>query len=485
MTIRLLWFLLINILLTSSWSNASEALTLFPLADPDSALPAQGTGARRVNAPYDVPGEEAAILWFGKVTPTENSVDARVSYKKTYLYVRVSAIDRRLWYDTTPTPGDLTAWDAVTLYLDLDGNTGNVPDTNAYRFDAQLVAWGDIELYKAAYSGDGGSWVAATVPFTTTAYWSGSAPNDEIDDRGWALKFQIPYKSLGLSGPPAQGTLWGMALSLHDRDDAAGTPIAVKVWPETMEPQQPATWAQLAFGAPTYNPPLAVPLDTVTIRHGLNGTTVVDGDVGGSSACGAAAGPDFFPTWGELNYAGNTFLNVQNLGYISEWPCFSRYYVAFPLDALPPGQVIISATLTLYHFGNAGQDANPGPLPSFIQVHTVDDDWDEATLTWNNAPLAQENVSSAWVEPFETPPGWPGVPRYWDVSLAVAQAYAAGHPLRLALYESDWAFHSGKYFVTSEAGEANQQARPTLTVTLGRVVANPRRQYLPLIVKDS
>jgi hypothetical protein len=93
-------------------------------------------------------------------------------------------------------------------------------------------------------------------------------------------------------------------------------------------------------------------------------------------------------------------------------------------------------------------------------------------LTWNNAPLALENVSAAWVDPLDSFPGWPGVPREWDVSRAVGEAYAAGTSLRLALYEDDWAYHSGKYFVSSDAGDWNEVGRPTLTVTWGRAVAD-------------
>ena len=98
------------------------------------------------------------------------------------------------------------------------------------------------------------------------------------------------------------------------------------------------------------------------------------------------AGPDYFPTWGDLNWAGKTFLNIQHLDPISEWPCFSKYYVTFPLDSLPEGKVVLSATLTLYQFGNAG--AGQDPQPSFIQAFTIAEDWEESALTWNNAPLA-------------------------------------------------------------------------------------------------
>jgi hypothetical protein len=79
-----------------------------------------------------------------------------------------------------------------------------------------------------------------------------------------------------------------------------------------------------------------------------------------------------------------------------------------------------------------------------------------------------ENVAAAWVDPLKEPPAAAGVPRQWDVSRAAAQAYAAGQPLRLALYEADYALHSGKYFRTSDIDEYWQESRPTLIVTWGR-----------------
>jgi hypothetical protein len=486
MKLGILWGLLASILLASNLfttNGPSSIQAQSPSTVPSSnrGEPAQNSDERRVHAPYDVSGsEEGAIFWFGRVTPTENAVDVRIGYRDTDFFVHVAAFDRRLWYDTSPSADDLTAWDAVTLYLDTDGNIGSVPDANAYRLDAQLNFWGDRTDYQTAYVGDGSGWVAATLPFTTTSFWAGNAPNDDVNDRGWALIYYVSFESLGLSGPPEPDTVWGLALTLHDRDDAAGTTIPDQIWPETLEPNQPATWGQLSWGLPSYTPPPAIPDSTITIRHGLNGATVIDADVGGTSTCGALAAPEYFPTWGELNYAGQTFLNIQNLGAVSDWPCLSKYYVTFPLDSLPPDKVIISAELILHHFGNAGQDAPPpGPQPSLIQVLTVNEDWDEATLTWNNAPLAGKNFTGTWVEPFEDPPGWPGVPRQWDVSLAVAEAHAEGAPLRLALYEADWAFHAGKYFVTSDAGEADQEARPTLVVTLGKPVATVIKTAFP------
>ena len=471
--------LLVGLLLVSGRPTGARDLSPLPfLATYDFSPQAQATSARRVNAPYKV--WNAAILWFGRVTPTENSVDARVKYDDNHLYIRVAASDRRLWYDTSPSSDDLTAWDAVTLHLDIDGNVGSVPDASTYRFDAQLVSWEPRDNYQAAYQGDDGSgWVTASVPFTTTSVWRGVAPNNQEDDRGWALTYYIPYDSLGLSGPPAQGTVWGMALALHDRDDADGTPIADQVWPETMDPQQPATWGQLAFGMPTYSPPPAIPGGTVTIRQGLEGATVMDADVGGSSVCGQPAAPDYFLDWGELNYAGKEFLNIQNQSDVADWPCFSRYYVTFPLGALPSGKVIVSATLTLHLFGGAGEGWDPGPQPSLIQVLTTDQDWDESTLNWNNGPLAKENVSAAWVDPVDEYTGPPGIPWEWDVSRAVAEAYALGTPLRLVLYEADFAYHSGKYFHSSDVGDWNAEGRPTLVITWGRAVADLSKVAAP------
>jgi len=403
-------------------------------------------------------------------------VDVRVGYNAEHLLIRVGVFDRRLWYDPTPLPGELTDWDAVTLYLDLDGNIGTVPDGTSRRFDAQLNWWESRENYQAAYQGSGSGWEQSSLSFTTSSGWRGDAPNNGTDDRAWNLTYYIPFGELGLSGEPVQGTVWGLAVAVHDRDEGTGPFEPEQVWPETMVSTQPATWGQLAFGMPTFEPQAAVPDDTITVRHGLDGATVVDADVGGSSTCGSSAGPDYFPTWGSLQYPGKTFLNIQNLGDTGDWPCFSRTYVTFPLDAIPPGKVIISATLTMYQWGNAGEGYDPGPQPSLIQVLTVGEDWDENTITWNNAPWAVENIASTWAGVFPT---WPGEPRTWDVAGAVVDAYAAGTPVRLALYESDWNYHSGKYFVSSDADEWSKERRPALAITYGRALADVAKSAQP------
>ena len=432
--------------------------------------------ARRVNAPYfnvaDIGGSkfaETAIFWFGRVTPTENYADVRIAYNNTELYVHVAIFDRRLWYDPSPSPVDLTAYDAVTLYLNRSGDTGGAPSADAYRFDAQLNDWENPRTaWQAAYRGNGSTWASTGLAFTTETGirwedWNVGGINNNQNNRGWFMTYHIPFASLGLPGPPSTGSLWGLGVVVHDRDVDTGSPNPDKAWPDTFDPNRPSTWGQLRFGLPAYTPPPASGGGIVTVRQGLNGASVPDGAVGGYTNCGS--GLDYWTQWGNTNYAGGADFNIQNQSDIADWPCFSKYYATFPLNAVPAGKVIVSATLTLRQFGNSG--AVGDAQDSLIQVFTTDVDWNETTLTWNSAPLAMENVSSNWAAPLAGFPGWPGAPRTWDVSRAVAQAYADGKPLRLALYEADSEYHSGKYFTSSDTGDWNAEGRPTLQVTWG------------------
>ena len=470
-------FVILGVLvaLFSGSAAAWIPVSAYSTYDEQATFQTGGTTVRRVNAPFfeDTPQwAEAAILWFGRVTNDENWADARVGYSDENLWIRVSVMDRLLWYDdTSPSPADLNNWDAISLYLDLDGNIGSAPDANSYRFDGQLVWYEERDAYQAAYTGSGGSWSLASIPFVTASGWQGGeVPNDYgEDDRGWLLYYKIPFASLGLSSTPARGTTWGMAFAVHDRDNPAAAPLPDQTWPATLNGQQPATWGQLAFGMPEYEPLPAAYSETVVIRQGLNGAQVPDAGVGGGFHCGTEAGPDYFPEWGSLNYSGERTINIQNQENLADWPCFSRYYVTFPLDALPDDRVILSASLTMHQSGNAGEGWDPGPVPSFIQVLTVGESWSENTLTWNNSPLAMENVGGAWADVF---PDLPGEPRQWDISRAVNQAYSAGNPLRLALYESDTEFHSGKYFLSSDTEDYYDELRPTLTVVLGNATAD-------------
>jgi len=409
---------------------------------------------------------ESAIFWFGQVGPMENYADVRVSYNQNSLLVGVVVFDRLLWYDPSPSPNDLTAWDSVSIYLATNNDRGLAPDNGTYRFDAQLNQQVPLgEAYRATYRGTGQDWRAFTIPFSgTVEHRSGALPifNDNKDDHGWMVTFEIPFSSFGLSAPPSQGTFWGLSVRIHDRDDAAGTPIPDEIWPANASASQPFTWGQMVFGLPQYVPPLASLKGSASVRQGLNGANVVDGMVGGNSNCGDKI--EFWNEWGEARYFHAPQVNVQSQWDVADQPCFSKYYISFPLDSLPKGRAILSATLTLYQFGNSDPSAS---LPSIIQVFTVDQDWSSDTLDWNNAPQMLENISQLRVDPLAGYPGLPGVPRTWDVSLAAAQAYQAGTPLSLVFYEADAAQHSGKYFYSSAVDKYMFSSRPLLKVQWG------------------
>ena len=404
---------------------------------------------RRVNIPYLGNGPpveffEPAIFWFGQVTPTINNADVRLWYYDEYMKITVHIIDRRLWFDESPSLATLEEWDAVTLLMNLDGITGDSPTSNSYRLVAQL--WGGSDR-QAVYQGNGTAWLEAPVSFTAEPTWRGDYPNNDNNDKGWQLTYIIPFSSLGLSERPANDTEWGFAVVLHDRDEADGDPvIADQAWPELADADVPATWGVLNFGIPGYNQPVAVPQGTTIIRQGLNGAEVIDGHVGGHGNCGD--GLDHWSEWGEANYVGYTQINIQNQWDISDYPCFSKYFVSFPLDKVPPGKTILAASLSMTMFSNAGGGEWGLPPDSYIQVLAVAEAWDEQTLNWNNAPRAVENISGTWVKPVQS-----SEQRHysWDVSRAAAGAYQEGQPLRLALYSADGEQHSGKYFWSSEA----------------------------------
>jgi hypothetical protein len=436
---------------------------------------------RRVNAPYfagPVDMSQTAIFWFGKITSYDNYTDVRVGYNTQELYVHVAIFDRLLWYDPSPSPADLMSFDSVALYLNRTGNIGAAPTNAAYRFDTQLNDQEPRADWQATYRGNGSGWAAAALPFTTVTgiFWNTGDEggiNNGQNNRGWFMTFHIPFASLGVSGAPPPGATWGLAVLMHDRDDQAGTVVSTQTWPEVMNAGQPGTWGQLGFGLPAYTPPRATPGGSILIRHGLNGAVVADGHVGGSVSCGA--GLDLWTQWGAENYAGATELNIQNQANLPDWPCFSKMYITFPLNSIPAGKAILSATLNLQQFGGSGEPN----YESLVHVMTVGNDWNEATVNWNNAPLAIENVAANWVYPVNVYPNVPGITRTWDVSRAVAEAYAQSQPLRLALYEADWAMNSGKYFWSSDVDDGMPQARPALTVIWGNPAPTLNKQVSP------
>ncbi len=438
---------------------------------------------RVVNAPYTTRFVESAIFWFGRVSPAENYTDVRVRYTDSELVVDFGVFDRRIWYNSNPLSGRLEDWDAATLLLNTAVNAPERPGNQSYRFVAQFAPLANEEplppAYKAAYRGSGSVWQRQDVPFVAETGWRGDAVNNNGDDRGWRITFRIPYNSLGLS-KPAEGARWRMALISHDRDSQAGPPGVSFIWPPSAQPDEPHTWAVLRYGLPTYQPPSVRNLTSLLIREGENGAVVPDAAVGGtiSNQCPGDAN-HIWNEWGNRNYANENSALIQNQSDIADWPCFSKYYLSFPLDRLPPGKVIRSARLVLHHWGGSGAicsnpDTNPNPdcaRSSFIQVSTVEQTWQENTITWNNAPPTFENVARLRVEPYNIDqPGqkWPGARREWDVSYALAKAYDQGENwISFAIYSSDSAYHSGKYFSASETEDWNKVGRPTLIIEYG------------------
>jgi len=425
---------------------------------------------RTVNMPY-LSGNilrdryaEMSIFWLGRISNSDNYTDVRIAYNDTGIVIKANIFDKFFRYDTAGNAATLMQNDAISVFINTGNQGVSSPDSQTYRFTGGLNWWEDHSKYRSAARGNSGAWQTTSLAFTTLQGYAGSEFNNGKENRGWAMTFEIPYASLGLSGKPAEGTQWGIGVAVHDRDGAS--PNADRVYPESFSAANPSSWARLNFGLPAYTAPAAANTTLTTIRNKLNGVTVMDAGVGGD--IGNLCNPsNIWDGWGNLNFKGQKNVNIQNQDYVGDWPCFSRFYVNFPLNSIPAGKVIVSAKLVMYQWG--GSDMTQAK-PSLIQIFSVRETWDENSITWNNSPLALENVSRTWVNPLNhtiQPNEWPGFKSEWDVTRAVAQAYGSGKPFNIVLYEADSAFHSGKYFSTSEADDWNATARPTLLITWG------------------
>lgn len=447
--------------------NTLQPVAFLPLVVKSAAPPAP---ARTVNAPHFSDPyieqnhfSQMAIFWFGRVLPSDTYTDVRVGYSDSGLVLRSATLDRLLWYNKVSNGSDLEQWDSIALALQTDGGMGL--SSGSYRFVAELRQWETTapgNNWQAAYQGNGGAWVKKAIPFTAIYSWRGDGIDNTtgLEAQGWGMTFTIPFSSLGLSGPPAPGTLWRMHFTVYNRDSLAGPPLTPQVWPESSDLNTPAKWGGLRFGLPAYAAPASKNPASLTVRNHLNGQLVPDADVGGGSTCGGTG--NYFNFWGQLNYNAATSVNIQNESDYSNFPCFSKYYVTFPLSSIPPGKLLRSATLYLSQFGGSNP---PNAHSSGIWAFAVGEDWNEPTINWNNAPLALENLSWTQVNVYTIggPNDWPTIPRYaWDVSAAANQALQSGQPLRLALYSADQYSDSGKYFVSSEGGDWNYRNLPAV-----------------------
>lgn len=462
-----------------------------PVAVRGSVL--QETALRRVNAPYfdgQLEWSETAIFWFGKNEqgiPSRNYADVRVGYTADSLQVRVTVVDYYLWYlENATVSDDLTAFDAVYLYLDTGHDRSASPQADDYRFLLGSRHWPneDAAQYRRQARGDGGgwdaSWSGSWLDYGAMQWWCNPGPNSNECgiDYGWTGIFTVPWETLGRSGPPPEGSLWGLGVQLLDRDDAppAGY-VEPDHWPETFEPDSPATWGELHFGAARFRPPEAVPEGTTVIRAASpTDNTVEDAWMGGGGVCGSG-----HEGGTEINHGADTGLYVGSEIAPTHFPCFNKSYLRFALDAVPAGKTIISATMTLHLWGNAGA---PGEAnPSWVHLFTVGDPWDEMTIHWNNAPLPRENVAASWVYPLMASVDWPGVAYHWDTTQAVAEAYARGEAVSVAIYGSDTDQHSSKYLTSSETGDWNVAGRPALAVVWGRSTSTLQKSVAPVLAR--
>jgi hypothetical protein len=436
------------------------------------------TGKRAVEPVIHIPyinddnsynfSNEMGIFWFGKVTPTDNYTDVRVGHNRYTLVVDVASIDQKLWYDASNSPSKarFRLWDSVSLYLSVL-DTGQANPT-LYRLDAMtswnIWNWKDRFPYQAAYKWNGVGWEPTNLEFTTDHFYNGTY-NDAGEDEGWNITYRVHFLNLGLSEPPASSVQMRMGVVVYDKD-AASVPAWSKSWPDGFQESQGSSYRKVDLGYPAFRRPSNPVAGIVTIKQNSR-TSVEDASVGGHTSCGNN-GFNKWTEWGERVYvqaSEKTIAVIQNQRQIFDWPCFSRYYITFPLDSIPPGKVILSAKLSMTHFG--GSDISKAPT-SNIQVFRIDQAWDPKTISWNNAPQAVENFPGTIVPPFDVQStGSPGVVYQWDVSKALTDVYGTGQPLRLALYSSDFPMHSGKYFRSSETADWGGGYPPKLTIEWG------------------
>ena len=438
------------------------------------AQDANTTGARRVNIPYfeeSVVWAKSAIFWFGineQYLPGKNYVDVRMAYTEQALEIRLTVIDYYLWYNPNPqSSDDLSEYDAAVIYLDTAHDLATLPQSDDYMMlgGARNIPIENAPQYQRDARGDGTAWDYTWNGDWTnisTMQWSDSGPNDNSRniDYGWISHYTIPWSVLNMSGPPHPSTLWGLGIQLFDRDD--NPPLGnvdPEFWPETFQATSPITWGEVHFGDASYIPETTTITGYTQIRASSpTDNTVEDAWMGGGGWCiGGHEGGS------EINYGDHPNLFIGSEVIPTHFPCFNKSFLRFQLDDIPPEVEIISATLTLHLWGNASQVI--APPYSWTHLFTVIDGWDEMGIHWNNAPLAQENISSIRVYPYsQSEVDWPGDPYTWDATKAVAEAYAAGEPTNLALYSSDTGRDTSKYFSSSETGDWNFEARPTLNI---------------------
>lgn len=427
------------------------------------------------DSPDDAQWTQAGVLWFGKNgqgSMSPNYADVRILYNQSGLHVRVTPVDYYLWYPEDPALDiDLTQWDSIAVQLDTTLGRSGQPQPTDYQFLLAATMWvnpGKPTQYHRELRGSGSGWNAGWVAPWTGSYgmvWSSDpGPNNNASgmDYGGDVLFHIPWSSLGVAGPPAAGTQWGLSVSMYDRDGSdVGAVLPAEHWPEVADPSAPSTWGRLRFGLPTWvEPQIAEAGRTVVRAKSASDPAVEDAWIGGGGTCGGG-----HEGGTETNHGSDTSLFVANQALSADFPCFSRSYLKFALNSVPAGKQIISAKLTVHHWGGA-DPANASP--SYIQVFRVSEDWNEMTVHWNNAPMATENgLPGTWVSVRDGSSPGRTAPYVWDVSAFVEEAYTSGKPLNIALYSADTGFNSSKYLSSSDVLDIYASDRPSLEIVWG------------------
>ncbi|MFN8464136.1 MAG: DNRLRE domain-containing protein [Caldilineaceae bacterium] len=388
--------------------SPTPSATASPTATPTPRSPA----GYRVNAPlYAVDSGDTlldannwSVVWFGQVSSSpDNYGDLRVVGRTDGILLRAQLFDSRA-----------TTGDSVTIVL------------NGV---SKQVAYG-------AANGAG---------------WEVSERCTNGICRGWSADGFFPWSEFG--GRPVAGAVWPLRVVFDDADADGIT--SQSQWPPNGAPGGTGT---LRWGLPDYGGHSTA--DALTLEVALGG----DSMLGGSTDCGDADYPDYFPTWGSRNFGQSNHVNVQMQWDVADWPCYAKYYAGWSLGELPAGAQVISATVELRQFGNPGFSpgyADDGTKDTVMQVFEVNKPWVEDTITWDNAPLPQENTSRTLVQPLPgdcaPTPYWycsPGIPYQLDVTEIVRRAQAEGRNwASLALYTAAGQYHSGKYFYSREGAE--------------------------------
>jgi hypothetical protein len=494
-------------------------------ARPDATVPVTPGDAPRLFVPraaFEADGrvdwQRVTLFWFGRVSQRDNAVDGRIVWTEEGLLVRAAVFDRQIWDEAGPTD-DLSAWDSLTLQLDLDGEDDDKAsiDARSLRIDAQARRHGTERT--VVRRGEGGAWVPAGITpgelgarrdpgaiLLEKAYRGG----ERDESRGWHVVFFVGWRALGLSGPPADGQrVLRFAMRVFDRDDRAGTlrgaehtlPFALgadappRDWGRIeLVPASVLSWTESGAGAGRSASAYAIGAPAIAYRAGSEWTVSIrEGAMVGprpavveNAAVGASerlcSGDDAYNFGeGRASWGGNltrAYFHVQEQADYADWPCFARAYVRFPLDGIAESAVVVSAQLVMHHKQpTSGGDEGERSLVHVFHVGNGlrgrDVLWSEENLTWNDAPLPIENLAATWGDRTGvTQTGWDDLPEWrWDVTRAVRRAWAE-RAVSFALQSSDSEYHTGKEFVRSE--DFPDWGDPTQRPRLDLVLADPR-----------